>query len=122
MAIACLLVAGVVQATLAGPEVVLGWTHSVQKTRWEERYRIEAQGLRLVEARVEGSGAGMEPPLEAQRDGTGWRWKPDLFVPALTLAASRHGGDYRICDASGCRPLREIVPDDAPVELRPCRD
>jgi hypothetical protein len=120
MTLACLLVAGVVQATLPGPEFTLAWTHSVQKSRWEERYRVEAEGLRLVEARIEGSGAGMEPPLEAQRHGNGWRWTPNLLVPAVTLAASSHGGDYRICTAAGCRALDEIVPGDRPVELRRC--
>ncbi len=37
----CILVAGVVRATLPGQEFTLAWDHSVQKTRWEERYRVD---------------------------------------------------------------------------------
>jgi hypothetical protein len=116
----CLLVAGVVAGSMPGAEFTLAWSHSVQKSHWEERYRVEGGTLRLVAASVEGSGAGMEPPPEAQRDGLAWRWRPDRLVPAVVLAASGHGGDYTICSGALCRPLRSLVAADGPVELRSC--
>lgn len=121
MNVACLVVAGATHVLLAAGDVSLAWSHSVQKTRWEERYRVEGEALRLVEAFVEGSGAGMEAPPQARRDGAGWRWSPDRVIASVALAASPHGGDYEVCDRDGCRPLRARVGDSAgPVELRAC--
>jgi hypothetical protein len=66
----CLLVAGALRAMLPTTEFTLAWTHSVQKTRWEERYRVAGSDLQLVEARIQSSGAGMDPPPQARlRDG-----------------------------------------------------
>lgn len=56
--------------TLAVQSFRLSWVHSVEKTEWRENWRVQAQGLVLVEARVRGSGAGMEPGDTARwRDG-----------------------------------------------------
>ena len=54
----------------------LGWTHSVEHVRWEEDWRVTPAGLELVEARVQGSGAGMEPPEGARLAGGWWTWRP----------------------------------------------
>ena len=54
----------------------LVWTHSVEKVDWQEDWRIDGGALRLVEARVKGSGAGMEPPPEATLTDGWWRWAP----------------------------------------------
>jgi hypothetical protein len=63
----------------------------------------------------------MEPAADARRDGAGWSWSPQRFATAVALSASRHGGDYTLCAAGGCQPLRALVPrEDAPVELRAC--
>lgn len=115
MAAVCVLVAGIAIATLREPEFTLAWTHSVAKTRWEERYRVDGDALRLVEAYVEGSGAGMEPPDAAVRAGAGWRWSPDRRVESLTLAGSAHGGDYTLCAAGRCSPLPA-----GPAVIQPC--
>lgn len=120
MDLVCLIVAGVVRATLPGPEFTLAWTHSVQKTRWEERYRVEGSALRLVEARVEGSGAGMEPAPDARRDGNAWVWSPDLALSTLDLAASTHGGGYAICSGEACRDLPLDAGATAPHTVAPC--
>ncbi|MEP0507358.1 MAG: DUF1850 domain-containing protein, partial [Aurantimonas coralicida] len=64
------IAAGAKALTLAATAFSLSWTHSVEKTRWEERWLAGQQGLTVVEGRVEGSGAGMEPPPDAVlRDG-----------------------------------------------------
>lgn len=105
----CLLVAGVVRATLPGPEFTLAWEHSVQKTRWEERYRVAGSALTLDFARIQGSGAGMEPPPQAVfRDGW-WTWRPGLRMPELRLARSPYTGDYAICRDGRCQPMAEFV-------------
>ncbi len=102
----------------------LAWTHSIEKIRWEEDYRIVGQHLRLVEARVRGHGAGMEPPEGAVLKDGAWHYRPALpDLPRLTLARSGFVADYQMCWDGACRPMRDLVgPEDkAPViEVFPC--
>ena len=114
----CLLV-GATALALAGPTFTLGWTHSVERTAWEETWRVEPRALRLVAARAKGSGAGMEPgPGAVARDGWLW-WEADLAVPALALAASgATGAGWRLCAGGRCRTL--AAESGEPVVLRPC--
>ncbi len=102
----------------------LAWKHSIEKIRWEEDYRIVGQRLHLAEARIRGSGAGMEPPAGAiLKDGV-WHYKPAVPpLPRLQLARSSHVVDYELCWDAVCRPLKDVVGsvDAAPaVELFPC--
>jgi hypothetical protein len=119
----CLIVAGVVRATLPGPEFTLAWTHSVEKTRWEETYRLAGDGLLLVEARVEGSGAGMEAPPGAQfRDGR-WSWQPQTTHAELRLTRSTFTRDYTLCANGSCADLGDRVGATAEgdvVSVRSC--
>ena len=116
------LAAGAVLAPLLAAEVTLAWTHSVERIPWEEDWRLAAGGLVLAEARVRGSGAGMEPPPEARLENGAWRWTPRL--PALREVVMRRSGataDWRVCVRGACRPMGDYVPNDAdPVALRPC--
>jgi hypothetical protein len=120
----CLVVAGVVRAVLPGNELTLAWTHSVEKTRWEEHYVRNGAWLDLVEARVQGLGAGMEPRGEAVlRDGW-WQWAPKLTLPELRLTYSTFTSDYTLCAQDHCHPLRALLgdaPDEGSVVIvRPC--
>ncbi len=118
----CLIVAGVIEATLPVSEFTLEWRHSIEKTRWVEHYRIDGDALVLVEASVEGNGAGMQPSPDARlHDGT-WVWHPNQLLPAVVLAASEFGGDYKVCTLGRCRPLRQLrkPASRGPVELRAC--
>ncbi|MCT8162364.1 MULTISPECIES: DUF1850 domain-containing protein [unclassified Pseudomonas] len=102
----CLGLAGVVWTSLPLQAFTLAWNHSIEKIRWEEDYQVTPEGLLLKEARVRGSGAGMEIPDQAQlRDGT---WHYTRQMPALQpLHAGRtpEAGDYQICTQAGCQPL-----------------
>src|SRR3979409_864590 len=60
----CLASAGIVK-TLAVAAFTLAWTHSIEKVEWQEDWRVTPQGLELAQARVKGSGAGLEPPGRA---------------------------------------------------------
>jgi len=119
----CLMVAGVVQAMLPGERFSIAWRHSVEKTRWEEHYLLSGDRLVLEEGRIEGFGAGMEPPEGARLvDGT-WRWRPDVPpLPEVRLTVSPYAGDYTVCWAERCAPLQSLVhaPDIAAVTLVPC--
>jgi hypothetical protein len=64
----CLASAGVVKM-LSIAAFTLAWTHSIEKTAWQEDWRITRQGMELVHARIKGFGAGMEPPPDARLVG-----------------------------------------------------
>ncbi|WP_375057559.1 DUF1850 domain-containing protein [Zobellella sp. DQSA1] len=101
--------------------ISLSWDHSVEKIRWTEYYRAEAGLLHLVEARVQGSGAGMEAPPGARLEQGSWRWRPDLRLERVTLASSEFTGDYTLCPDSGpCRPLGHWLPAGHSVTLTAC--
>ena len=117
----CLLAAGAT-VRLGIAALTLAWTHSVQKTRWEEDWHLTAAGLVLAETRIEGSGAGMDPAPEARFDGRWWRWRPDL-PPQQQVVLRRSGAtaDWDLCRADACRPLGALVPTGAdPVILARC--
>lgn len=107
----CLLAAGTVAAVLATDSFTLAWRHSVEQVTWEEDWRAEAGCLVAVEARVQGSGAGMEPAEGAWLADGWWHYRPALPPQRrLTLSRSRFTPDYTLCWAGGCRPLAELVP------------
>lgn len=116
------LVAGGKASVIALASFTLAWTHSVEKVRWEEDWTLTDAGLRIVEARVKGSGAGMEVPDGAMlRDGA-WHYVPNL-PPQTALLLARSGataGGWEICADGGCAEVNET--SDAPVEIRVCDD
>jgi hypothetical protein len=119
----CLVAGGIVAARLAGVAAfTLVWTHSVERTRWEEDWRMESDRLVLVEARVQGHGAGMEPPEGAQLEGGFWRWPSSLPpIPEIALRRSGATSDWSICIRDDCRTVGDFVgPEADPVLLVPC--
>ena len=115
-----LCVAGAASLHLAVAAFTLGWTHSVERLRWEEDWAVTPAGLVLVEARVQGSGAGMEPDPDARLVEGWWRWRPARPPqPALVLAASgATGGGWTLCAAGECRTLGAAAGE--PVHLSAC--
>ena len=118
-----LCVVGAKTLVLATSAFTLTWTHSVEKTLWEEHWRVEPSGLRIVEASVEGSGAGMEPGEGARFDGRFWRWKPDLpLLPELLLRRSDAVPQgWRLCTGGKCRAIADRAETADVVAVRPCR-
>lgn len=131
----CLMLAG---APDVAPRFVpvqaftLAWTHSIERTRWEEDYTIEQNAPesrdaspRLIagQARIRGSGAGMEPPPDAVHDNGVYAYQPDPHPPVpLRLTRSRYTPDYEWCSAGRCVPMSAVMPSDGGVTLLyPCR-
>jgi hypothetical protein len=105
----CVASAGGVKV-LALTAFTLAWTHSVEKVEWQEDWRVTPAGLQLAEARVKGSGAGMEPAPEARLSGGWFRWKPARpAMPELVLGHSGAAGEWRLCADGKCRTLSEIL-------------
>ena len=115
----CVL-AGAEALRIAAATFTLGWTHSVERIRWEEDWRVTPAGLQLVEARVQGSGAGMEPPPDARLSGGWWRYAPDRLPQAeLVLAASgATASGWTLCAAGACRDLGAAPA--VPIRLTAC--
>lgn len=118
------LAAGAVLVQLEVTAFTLAWQHSVERVRWEEDWRVADGRLVLVESRIKGSGAGMEPPPDAVlADGT-WHYRPRVApLERIALARSDAVADWELCTEAGCRGLGGYVPaaaGDTPVTLSAC--
>ena len=115
----CILSAGKT-VTVAATAFTLSWTHSVQKTEWQESWQVTPDGLHIVEARIKGSGAGMEPPPDAVLKDGWWVYAPKVKpVRELALAASGATvSGWTLCAAGECRELA-MEPGEV-VVLEPC--
>jgi Uncharacterized conserved protein len=115
----CILAAGKM-TVLAASLFSLSWAHSVQKTEWRETWAVTPDGLVLEEARVKGSGAGMDPPEDAVFEDGWWVYRPNRPpLPSLTLAASgATGGGWTLCAEGQCLSLGETA--GAPITVAPC--
>ncbi|MBN8960016.1 MAG: DUF1850 domain-containing protein [Rhizobiales bacterium] len=117
----CLISAGVTK-TLAVAAFTLVWTHSIEKIDWREDWRVTPQGLELVEARVKGSGAGMEPPPEARLVDGWFVWQPHRApMPEVVLGNSGMAGEWRLCADGKCRTLSTILGHDVGVHTTTMR-
>jgi hypothetical protein len=105
----CLISIGAVK-TLTVAAFTLAWTHSVEKVEWQEDWRVTPAGLELVQARVKGSGAGMEPPPEALLVDGWFQWQPKrAALPEVVLGNSGAAGEWRLCGEGNCRTLSDIL-------------
>jgi hypothetical protein len=119
----CLLAAGAT-IRLGTMALTLAWTHSIEKTRWEEDWRATPAGLALVEDRIQATGAGMEPPPNARFDGTWWHYRPKIGpMPSVVLRRSGATADWQVCIDSQCRAMGDYLPNKEadPVTLTTCR-
>jgi hypothetical protein len=132
----CLVLAASVQADPAlvpvfvpGRHVTLAWTHSIEKVRWEEDYEVSVKPdasntlvLNAVKARVHGSGAGMEPPIDAVLRNGWYEYTPPIAQTlVLRLTRSEFTADYELCQASVCLPMSHWLPSDQGITLMtPC--
>lgn len=115
------LTAGALAVRLLWPDFTLAWTHSVQKTEWQEDYAVAPDALKLKRARVRGSGAGMEPGPDAKLVDGWYVWTPGRDVADLILARSGAVEEYRLCHDGQCRSLNALIggaPDA--VKMAPC--
>ncbi|MFA4968091.1 MAG: DUF1850 domain-containing protein [Sulfuritalea sp.] len=118
------LAAGAVSAVLAVEGFTLSWMHSIEKIRWEEDWRIEGKTLVLKEARIRGSGAGMEPPAGSVLRNGVWHYRPTVPPQKVVrLTHSPYTAGYELCVTDHCRPLADHLPgidNNAVIELREC--
>jgi hypothetical protein len=114
------LFAGGKAITVAASLFTLSWTHSVEKIRWEEDWRLTPAGLEIVEARVRGTGAGMEIPGDAVLKDGAWAYRPRIAPQAEVVLAQSGAtvGGWRICGEEQCRDFGAGA--GGPVSIRAC--
>ena len=119
----CFATAGGVKA-LALSAVTLVWTHSIEKVDWQEDWRVTPAGLELVQARVKGTGAGMEPPPEARLVDGWFQWRLKRApMREVVLGNSGAAGEWRLCVSGKCRTLSDIFGYPIGVTtMRVCKD
>lgn len=120
LAMALCLSAGDRTVVLPVDRFTLAWEHTVEHQRWEEDYAVRDGELVLEQARIRGSGAGMEPPAGAVLREGAWQYRPrEARHGPLVLARSDVGEDYRLCIAGRCAPLSHWLPP-GPATLAAC--
>jgi hypothetical protein len=112
----CILAAGKT-TLLAGAAFTLSWTHSVEKTQWEEDWKVTRGGLEVVAARVMGSGAGMDPPEGSMLKDGWWTYVPSVKPQhRLILAASgATESGWKLCTPRGCAVIGSQAGEPAVV-------
>lgn len=120
----CLMLAAgvnIVRLDLPEGRFSLRWVHSIEKVEWQEDWRVDPGGLTVTQARIKGSGAGMEPPDGAiLRDGW-YQWRPTLpALPSLILSRSDAVADHVLCIKGDCRPIWAYIAGTDPVIMEPC--
>ena len=126
IAAAICLALGTKIVALPTDRLTLAWRHSVEKTGWQEDYVLRGGRLVVEEARIEGTGAGMEPPPDAVLRGGWWHYVPQLPpLPEVRLTLSPYTADYRLCWSGQCRALGQILGatgETAVVTLSGCKN
>ncbi|MEO7940633.1 MAG: DUF1850 domain-containing protein [Burkholderiaceae bacterium] len=121
LAALCMVAAGV-QVQLPVHDFTLRWQHSIEKITWAEDYAVVGPWLHLSQARIRGSGAGMDPPDGSTLVHGVWRYRlADPWRREIVLARSEFVPDYELCIEGVCRRLTHWVPIAAgPTTLRAC--
>ena len=116
------LAAGALQVALPVRQFTLRWQHSIEKIEWAEDWEVVGGWLHLSQARIRGSGAGMEPPDGATLFDGVWHYGlSDPWRREVVLARSEFVPDYRLCVRARCRPLSHWIPvAHGPTTLAPC--
>ena len=116
--------AGTVSVTLFLHSFTLAWMHSVEKIRWEEAWKIEGKFLQVTDASVRGTGAGMEPPLDAIFKEGAWHYTPHMPpLKDLRLSHSPFTKEYELCFDGRCTPLNDFfleLPEIETIVLEAC--
>jgi len=122
--IALCLSTGALHVALLTQNFTLAWMHSVEKIRWEEDWHIEGNNLYLRSARIKGTGAGMEPPLDAIFKNGVWNYTPKIKpLETLLLTHSPYTKEYELCIDATCKPLSTYLPnleESTTISLKAC--
>jgi hypothetical protein len=116
------LAAGAFHVRLPVTHFTLRWRHSIEKIEWDEDYEVAGDWLLLSQARIRGSGAGMDPPPGATLFDGAWHYRlADPWRREVVLARSDFVPDYELCIGGRCQRLWHWIPVAAgPTTLTAC--
>ncbi len=122
MAALCLSAGALPEVRIPVTQLTLRWQHSIEKIEWDEDWEVVGGWLHLSQARIRGSGAGMEPPDDARLINGVWSYRlADPWRREVVLARSEFVPDYELCIGGGCRRLSRWLPIAAgPTTLTAC--
>ena len=108
--------------TIAATIFSLSWTHSVEKTQWQEDWAVVDKELVLQRARVKGSGAGMDPGDGSALEAGWWVWNPVLPpVKELNLASSGETiSGWKLCHGSVGTCIEFTESGSEPIRVEAC--
>jgi hypothetical protein len=120
MAGLCLAGAGLA-VHLAVTSFTLSWIHTIEKVPWQEDWRVEPDALVLVQSRIKGSGAGMDPPPQAKPVDGWYAWAPDNPRRDKVVLRREAGiADWTFCAPDvPCTEIGKLLDAD-PLTLTPC--
>jgi len=120
MSALCILLGGKTMV-MAASVFSLSWMHSIEKTEWQEQWQITSSGLLLTEARVKGSGAGMEPQEGSRLIDGWWVYQPPLPAQKTLVLASSGATEsgWKLCASGHCMELGANVGET--IELKSCQ-
>jgi hypothetical protein len=115
----CVLV-GAKVTTFAVSFFTLSWLHSVERIEWQEDWKITNSKLQIVEARVKGSGAGMEPPVDSKLIKGWYVYKPKVGPKDEVLLATSETNikNWSVCFDNKCVELPKN--ENNPLKLYVC--
>jgi hypothetical protein len=98
----------------------LTWFHSVEKVEWQEDWKIINSKLKIIEARVKGSGAGMDPPENSKLIKGWWIYKPKISAKDELILATSEANikNWSICFNGKCEELPKN--ENKPLKLYVC--
>ena len=104
---------------IAAAAFTLSWTHSVEKIEWREHWAVEDGKLKITESRVQGSGAGMEPPDRSVFEDGWWVYRPALPRQDKLLLARSGATEsgWTLCAAGDCMEIGGV---GMPAEIWAC--
>ena len=116
----CIL-SGAKLTTVAASLFTLSWTHSVEKIEWHEKWGLMNSHLKMIEARMQGSGAGMDPPEGSIFSDGWWIYSPKEFkIKELLLSTSNTQiENWKICYNGTCKILKKN--QEKPIKIFPCK-
>jgi len=110
--------AGSFSVAIYAPRFTLSWEHAVERVEWSETWRVHTKTMRLIEARIKGSGAGMEPPRNAVLKDGWFVYLPKIQPQTrMVMPDSADTKPTRLClPGDKCRPIRAFLPREAPKD------
>ena len=97
----CALAGALVVACVQSTQFSLSWTHSVERIEWQEDWRVDSGMLIQTQARVKGSGAGMDPAPDAKLINGWYVWAPQPAMHLQEIRLANSGATlsaWTLCD------------------------